>query len=73
MEQVQRVQTNPENHDPELHDDEGPTADKAGEVVGDAVGESLPALDFAVEVADGGVVVLVLDQVAGDVFDFTGD
>ncbi len=37
------------------------------------LGELELAVEFAVEVAHGGMVVLVLDQVPGDVFDFSAD
>jgi hypothetical protein len=73
MDEVQGVQPDPQNHDPGLGEDEHPTADQPREIVGDAVSEGEPALDLAVEVADRGMVVLMLDQVPGDVFDFSAD
>src|SRR5437879_11738451 len=73
MDQIEGVEPEPYDHDPDLDEDEDPTADQAGEVVGDAVGERDAAPDLAVEVTHRGMVVLMLDQVAGDVFDFSGD
>jgi hypothetical protein len=73
MDQVEGVQPDPNDHDPDLGQHEGPAADQSGEVSGNAVGEGLAALDLTVEVTDRGMVVLVLDQVASDVFDFSGD
>jgi len=73
MDQVEGVEPDPDHHDPDLDQNEDPAPDQAGEVVGDAVGEGQAALDFAVDVTNRRVVVLMLDQVAGDVFDFSGD
>src|SRR5438132_3177358 len=73
MDQIEGVEPEPYDHDPDLDEDEDPTPDQAGEVVGDAVGEREAAPDLAVEVTHRGMVVLMLDQVAGDVFDFSGD
>ena len=73
MEQVHDVEADPHNHHPDLDQNEHPAADQACEVVCDAVGEGAAALDLAVEIADRWMVVLMLDQVARDVFDFSGD
>ena len=73
MEKVQGVEDDPERHDAHLHQDEDPAADQPSEVVSHAVGEGELALDLAIEVTDRRVVVLVLDEVAGDVFDLSGD
>src|SRR5438445_12969614 len=66
MDQIEGVEPEPYDHDPDLDEDEDPTPDQAGEVVGDAVGEREAAPDLAVEVTHRGMVVLMLDQVAGD-------
>src|SRR5258708_7026468 len=73
MDEVEGVQADPEDHDPDLRQDEDPASDEASEVGGDAIGEGELALHFAVEVSDRGVVVLVLDEVPRDVFDFSAD
>src|SRR5450759_513839 len=73
MDQVEGVEPDPEDHDPDLREDEDPAPDQAGEIGCDAVREGELALDLAVEVSDRGVVVLVLDEVPGDVFDFSSD
>jgi hypothetical protein len=70
---VEGVEDDPDGHDADLHQDEDPAPDQSSEIVGNAIGEIELALDFAVEVTDRRVVVLMLDQVAGDVFDFSGD
>jgi hypothetical protein len=67
------VQQHPEQHQAELREHEDPAADQAREIGCDAIGELELAVEFAVEVAHGGMVVLVLDQVPGDVFDFSAD
>jgi len=67
------VEDDPDQHQAELRENEDPAADKAREIRGDAIGELEPAVEFSVEVADGRVVVLVLDQVPRDVFDFSAD
>jgi len=43
------------------------------EVVGDAIGEGELSVDLAVEVSNGRMVVLMPDQITGDVFDFSAD
>ncbi len=73
VDQVEGVEADPDDHDPELGGDEDPAADEAGEIVGDAIGECLMAIDLAIQVTHRRMVVLVLDQVAGYVFDFSGD
>jgi len=70
--QVEGVEQDPDDQDGGLHEHEDPAADQAGEIVGDTVGEGEAAFDLAVQIAHRGMVVLVLDQVAGDVFDFSG-
>ncbi len=73
MDPVQRVEADPDHHDAHLDEDEDPAADQAREVVGDAHGESDATFNLAVEISHRRMVVLVLDQVSGDVFDFSGD
>jgi len=67
------VQNHPEQHQADLSEHEYPTADQPREIGGDAVREREVAVDLAVQVADRRVIVLVLDQVPGDVFDFSAD
>ncbi len=61
------------DHQPQLGEDEDPAADEPREVGADAVGGGLLAVDFAVQVADGRVVVLVPDQLARYVFDLSAN
>ena len=67
------VEDNPDDHQPQLGEDEDPAADEPGEVGAHALRDGLLALDLAVEVADGRVVVLVPDQLARDVFDLSAN
>ncbi len=71
--EADRIEDYPDQHQAELREDEDPAADQAGEVGCHPIGEREPAVEFAIEVADGRVVVLVLDQVPRDVFDFSAD
>jgi len=71
--EVEGVEQHPDNHQDYLNQNEDPATDEAREVGGHAIGELEPALDFAVEIAHRRVVVLVLDQVARDVFEFSAD
>jgi len=67
------VEDHPDQHQAELREHEDPAADQPSEVGSNSICEREPAVELAVEVADGRVVVLVFDQVPRDVFDFSAD
>src|SRR5207302_6799826 len=66
------VQHQPERQQHRLEDYEGPAADHAAEVLGDALPAGGPAVDLLVEVAYRRVLVSVPDEGAGDVVEFAG-
>ncbi len=72
-EEPDSIEDDPDQHQAELGEYEDPAADESRKVGCDPIGEREPAVDFAVEVADRRMVVLVLDQVPRDVFDFSAD
>jgi len=71
--ETDEVEPDPKQHETDLGEHEDPAADEAREIGGDAIGEGELAVDVAVEIAHRGMVVLVLDQVPCDVFDFSAD
>jgi hypothetical protein len=71
--EADEVEQDPEQHQTDLSEHEDPAADEAREIGGDAIGKGELAVDVAVEIAHRGMVVLVLDQVPRDIFDFSAD